>query len=103
MLPAGHETEEEQATVGAWDEYNPYGRSAATLGDQARRSLSDVMVMQASACKRAVADPRQVEAWFTECEPQLEEDVDFPWWPQLLPLMVGQDKVADNNARKLTC
>ena len=48
-----------------------------------------------------MADPRQVEAWFEEFEPQLVKEVDFLWWPQLLPLTVGKDMVTDNNAKRL--
>ena len=59
------------------------------------------MVMQASASKSASANPRQIEAWFKETELQLVEATDYPWWPQLLPLTMGQDKIGDENARRL--
>ena len=82
-------------------EYEPYGGGDNTSGDQSDHKLPDAMVMQASACKNTMADPRQVEAWFAETELWLMETIDFPWWPQLLPLVGGWEKVADENARKL--
>ena len=60
-----------------------------------------MVVMWACPNKEASTDMRQVKAWFEEFKPQLEEEVDFPWWPQVLPLTVGEDKVADKNAKRL--
>ena len=86
---------------GTGGEYELYGGGNTASGDQVDHPLSDAMVMRASACKSAMAHPLQIEAWFKETEPWLVETTDFPWWPQLLPLAMGQDKVADENARKL--
>ena len=74
MLSTGYTWEEDQATAYSWGdigtggEYKHYGGSDAASGDQADHLLSDVMVMQASACKSAVADPQQIDAWFRETE-----------------------------------
>ena len=109
MLPAGYPQEEDQAATHLWGEaetggdYEPYGGGDNASGGQVNHLLSDAMVMWVSACKSATADPWQIEAWFTETKLWLVETIDFPWWPQLLPLTVGQDKVADKNARKLAC
>ena len=108
MLPVGS-TQEDQAAVYSWrdigtgGEYGHYARGDAASGGQTDHPLSDTMVTQASACKSTMADPQQIEAWFKETESRLVETTDFLWWPQLFPLTTGQDKIADENARKLAC
>ena len=60
-----------------------------------------MVVMWVCPNKDASTNPRQVKMWFKEFKPQLEEEIGFPWWPQVLPLTVGEDKVVDKNAKKL--
>ena len=87
MLPAGNACKEEQAAAYGWGEmgtggeYELYGGGDANSGNQASHPLSDAMVMWALACKSAMADPQQIEAWFVESELWLVENVDFPWRP----------------------
>ena len=103
---AGRHQERAATTYPDWEEedgddeeFNPYGKCDATSHDQAGCLPFNRIVMQASPNKGATADLRQVDKLFEEFEPQLLEDVDFPWWPQVLPLTVGEDRVMDKNAK----
>ena len=67
MLPMGYVREEDQAVEYTWVEVEgsgscePYGGGDNASKDQIDCLLLDVMVMQASACKSAMADPWQTE------------------------------------------
>ena len=89
MLPSRDETERYQERVAVmytdWEdeddddkEFNLHRRCDATSHDQAGCPPSDMIVMWVSPNKGAMADLRQVKAWFKEFETQLVEDVDFP-------------------------
>ena len=108
MLPVGSTREDQAAAyslgdVGTGGKYDHYAGGDATSSGQTDCPLSDAMVMWASACKSTAANPWQIGAWFKETESRLVETTDFLWWPQLFPLTTGQDKIADENARKLAC
>ena len=46
-------------------------------------------------------DPRNVKLWFTDMERQLQEEADYPWWLQVLPLTSGVDTAAEESAKQL--
>ena len=45
-------------------------------------------------------DLRNVTLWFADMERQLQEEADYPWWPQVLPLTSGVGMAAES-ARQL--
>ena len=45
------------------------------------------MVMRASPNKSMKPDLREVKLWFTNMERQLQEEEDYPWCLQVLPLI----------------
>ena len=79
----------------------PHRRHDAASYDQVGCLPSDRIFMQVSPNKGAMTDPRQVDTWFKEFEPHLQEDMDYPWWLKVLPLTEGEDEVTDENAKKL--
>ena len=59
------------------------------------------MAMHASPHKSMKTDPWNVRLWFADMEWQLQEEADYPWWPQVLPLTSGVDAAAEECARQL--
>ena len=83
------------------EEFNSYGRHDITPCDWVGYLPPDRIVMRASPNKITTSDPHQVSTWFTEVKQQLQEEADYPWWPQVLPLTEGEGDVADENAERL--
>ena len=46
-------------------------------------------------------DPWEVKLWFANMERQLKEEVDYPWWLQVLPLTSGVGAAAEEFAKQL--
>ena len=44
-------------------------------------------------------DPQNVRLWFADMEQQLQEEADYPWWLQVLPLTSGVGVAAEESAR----
>ena len=90
-----------------WDEeeddveFDPYGRHDVTPHDQVGHLPPDRIVMWVFPNKGTTSNPHQVSTWFEEVQPQLQLEVDCPWWPQALLLTEGEDKVTDENMKKL--
>ena len=74
-----------------------YGRRGAFMLEGARPP----MAMRASLNKSMKPDPRNVKLWFADMERQLQEEVDYPWWPQVLPLTSGVGAAAEESTQKL--
>ena len=55
--------------------------------------------MCASPNKSMKPDPQNVRLWFVDMERQLQEEADYPWWPQVLPLTSGVGAAAEESAR----
>ena len=60
------------------------------------------MVMRVSPNKSMKPDPQNVRLWFADMEWQLQEEADYPWWSQALPLTSGVGAAAEESARQLT-
>ena len=57
------------------------------------------VAMCASPNKSMKPDLRNVRLWFADMEWQLQEEADYPWWPQVLPLTSGVGVAAEESAR----
>ena len=57
------------------------------------------MVMRASPNKSMKPDPHKVSLWFADMEQQLQEEADYPWWPQVLPLTSGVGVTAEESTQ----
>ena len=75
-----------------------YGRWGTFTQECARPPV----VMHASPNKSMKPDPRNVRLWFANMEWQLQEEADYPWWPQVLPLTSAVGAAAEESARWLT-
>ena len=75
-----------------------YGRQGAfTLG-----GAGPPMAMHTSPNRSMKPDPWNVKLWFADMERQLQEEADYPWWPQVLPLTSGVGMAAEESAKRLT-
>ena len=72
-----------------------YGRRGAFVLEGA----GPPMVMRASPNKSMKPDLRNMKLWFTNMERQLQEEADYPWWPQVLPLTNGVGAAAEESAK----
>ena len=59
------------------------------------------MAMHTSPNKSMKPDPRDVRLWFADTEWQLQEEADYPWWPQALPLTSGVGTAAVESTKWL--
>ena len=75
-----------------------YGRQGAFV----REGAGPPMVMHASPNKSMKPDPPDVRLWFADMERQLQEEADYPWWLQVLPLTSGVGTAAEESAKRLT-
>ena len=57
------------------------------------------MVMHVSPNKSMKPDPQDVRLWFADMEWQLQEEADYPWWPQVLPLTSGVGTAAEESTK----
>ena len=57
------------------------------------------MVMHALPNKSMKPDPQDIRLRFANMERQLQEEVDYPWWPQVLPLTSGVGAAAKESAK----
>ena len=55
------------------------------------------MVMHALPNKSMKPDLCKVSLWFADMEWQLQEEADYPWWPQVLPLTSGVGVAAEES------
>ena len=55
--------------------------------------------MCVSPNKSMKPDPQNIRLWFADMERQLQEEADYPWWPQVLPLTSGVGMAAEESAR----
>ena len=60
------------------------------------------VVMHALPNKSMKPNPWNVKLWFADMERQLQEEADYPWWPQVLPLTSGVGAAAEESAKWLT-
>ena len=74
-----------------------YGRRGAFT----QEGSGPPMVMHTSPNKSMKPDPRNIRLWFADMEWQLQEEADYPWWPQILPLTSGVGTAAEESARQL--
>ena len=72
-----------------------YGRQGAFMLEGAGLP----MVMRASPNKSMKPDPWNVRLWFVNMEWQLQEETDYPWWLQVLPLTSGVSAAAEESTR----
>ena len=57
------------------------------------------MVMCTLPNKSMKPNPWNVKLWFADMERQLQEEADYPWWPQVLPLTSGVGMAAEESAK----
>ena len=55
--------------------------------------------MHASPNKSMKPDPWDIRLWFADTEQQLQEQADYPWWPQVLLLTSGMGMAAEESAK----
>ena len=72
-----------------------YGR----LGTFTREGAGPPMVMRTSPNKSMKPDLQNVRLWFADMEQQLQEEADYPWWLQILPLASGVGVAAEESTR----
>ena len=72
-----------------------YGRQDAFMLEGTRPP----MAMHVLPNKSMKPDPQNVRLWFADMEQQLQEEVDYPWWLQVLPLTSGVGVAAEESAR----
>ena len=89
------------SAVPKWDEGEDnqaefdYGRRGTLM----REGAGSPMAMCASPNKSMKPDLWNVRLWFANTERQLQEEADYPWWPQVLPLTSGVGTAAEESAR----
>ena len=72
-----------------------YGRWGAFMQEGARPP----MAMHALPHKSMKPDLQNVRLWFADMEWQLQEEVDYPWWLQFLPITSGVGAAAEESAK----
>ena len=89
--PVGYQRRWATEAYSEWDK----GEEDQVEFDYRRRSTFALdgagppLAMHASPNKSMKPNLRNVKLWFTDMERQLQEEADYPWWPQASPLLVG--------------
>ena len=72
-----------------------YGRQDAFMLERAGPPVA----MRMSPNKSMKPDPQNIRLWFADMEWQLQEEADYPWWPQVLPFTSRVGAAAEESAR----